>query len=129
MAWSLFFALACHPTSLPEIDPAENTTGYDASIEVRVLVCDPQTDPQCLEAYGAPGASVYVYLTEEDRDFGEPLYRSGITGGEQGTVRFSALDPGKRFYLSTVYLGEAILSSETAPVNGIAKHEVIFVGQ
>lgn len=107
-------------------DPKETVTGYDAAIEIRVLVCNPENDPQCLDAYPGPGASIVLFKTEEDREYGEPVYRSGITAGENGSVTFSGLEGGKRYYISTIYSGAQKLSSETVPLNGIARHDVIF---
>lgn len=127
---SIFLVFGACQEPLIQVDEdssgEEIVTGYNSIIEVRVAVCHLAEDPQCFEAYGAPGASVRLFLTEEDREFGEPVYRSGVTGGVAGVIEFSGVEAGQRFYMETVYSGEKVESTETSPVNGIAKHEVLF---
>jgi hypothetical protein len=119
---------ACQPESLlPETeDPKANYTGYDASIEVQVIVCDSIVSQQCVSTYPGSGALVELYDTPEDREYSEPVVQSGVANST-GKVNFSGLDGGKRYYLRTYYSTESVETSETTPANGIAKHEVLLI--
>ena len=121
----LVFSSCFQPEALPDPLEEEVVTGYDASIEVQVVVCDSIANQSCVSTYPGAGASVELYATYEDLEYRDPLVQSGVVGSS-GTLQFSGLEGGKRYYLLTTYSGESEESSETTPSNGIAKHEVLL---
>jgi hypothetical protein len=123
----LFLLVSCQKT-----DHFENAIGNKeplkeyASMEVSVVVCNPQEDPFCEDPVLLPGVQVFMYATEEDREYNDPILFQGVTNGS-GKITFTQLNVSTRYYLKTVSNFGIENTSETTPNRGHAFHEVLFI--
>ena len=93
-------------------------------MEVSVMSCSPLEDPFCENTTPIAGTKIYLYETEEERQFNAtPLFEG--TTNSSGKYMFSQLDGGARYYLRVACPNELHETSESTPSNGIAYHEIL----
>ena len=92
-------------------DPPPENLG--SAIFTVVNCTDVSVDPTCFTNFDVLAASqVFLYTSEENREFNAPIYSEKTTGGD-GTVEFLHLEGGDYFYV-VVYPLDATVTQESA---------------
>jgi len=92
-------------------DPPPSVLG--SAIFTVVNCTDTETDPTCSTSFDLLAASqIFLYTSEENREFNDPIYAKILTGGE-GTAEVSNLEGGSYFY-TVQYPTDATVIQEDA---------------
>lgn len=119
---SVFIILTFTCCDKNEILQEETVPQAMAEILVTSTLCDVSEDPMCNQ--GTPVmANVYLFKSEEDREFNEVTV-AGATDG-MGQKLFSNLEPGV-YYLTLEHDGQNIFDTINAPANSRSFVYAIF---
>lgn len=106
-----------------EEEPIVNS--QEAQISFTTLLCDTADDPGCTgELQPAMGATIVLYLTEEDRT-NKTNEVTTIYTDHKGT-RTTTVDPAF-YYIYTLHMGRKSYSEENAVNRTTSFHEVIIL--
>lgn len=121
----LFFCLCFIAFSCQKDD--DDTTGGETPVPVlgsalfTVVNCtDTAVDPTCSESFDLmPGAKVYLYTSELNRELNNPIYSQKLTNGE-GIADMSALESNNYFYTVEYPLNTTVVKQDAFSIaNGL----------